>query len=77
MDSKLYSIYGAYISKDGTRLNIKLVNGNGDSKEFATISLKLSGGKTAVQVDDKFGYLAIPMLKPEQDNSAVQNPLKK
>ena len=39
--TKYFNIYGARKSKDGKRLNITIVSGSNDEREFATISLDL------------------------------------
>ncbi len=66
----LFSIYGCRVSKSGERLNVIILRGDENSKEWATISLKLNSKKAKVKakVKDDIGYIAIPMLKDFDDS---------
>ena len=67
-NNKLFSIYGARESKSGERVNISLVCGNEDSKQWATVSIKKKGGKIKVKLDDEFVTLKIPRLDVEDED---------
>ena len=66
-DNALFSIYGARESNSGERVNISLVCGDEDSKQWATVSIKKKGGKVKVKLDDEFVTLKIPRLDVEED----------
>lgn len=66
-NNTLFSIYGARESNSGERVNISLVCGEEDSKQWATVSIKKKGGKIKVKLDDKFVTLKIPRLDVEED----------
>ena len=63
----LFSIYGARESNSGERVNISLVCGEEDSKQWATVSIKKKGGKIKVKLDDEFVTLKIPRLDVEDE----------
>lgn len=63
----LFSIYGARESNSGERVNISLVCGDEDSKQWATVSIKKKGGKIKVKLDDEFVTLKIPRLDVEDE----------
>lgn len=67
--STLYSIYGARFSKSGKRVNVSLVKGNDDDKEWACVSVKLDNpdGKIQAQTKNGFAYLKIPMLVENEE----------
>lgn len=66
----LFSIYGCRLSKSGERLNVIILRGDENSKEWATISLKLDTKKSKVKakIKDDIGYIAIPMLQDFGDS---------
>ena len=66
----LFSIYGCRLSKSGERLNVIILRGDENSKEWATISIKLDNKKAKVKakVKDDIGYIAIPMLQDFNDS---------
>ena len=66
----LFSIYGCRLSKSGERLNVIILRGDENSKEWATISLKLDSKKSKVKakIKDGIGYIAIPMLQDFDDS---------
>ncbi len=66
-NNTLFSIYGARESNSGERVNISLVCGEEDSKQWATVSIKKKGGKIKVKLDDEFVTLKIPRLDVEED----------
>ena len=51
--SKLFSIFGARESKDAKRVNISLVTGKDDNREWASISIAKDGkSKTKVEIKE-------------------------
>lgn len=66
-NNTLFSIYGARESNSGERVNISLVCGDEDSKQWATVSIKKKGGKIKVKLDDEFVTLKIPRLDVEDE----------
>ena len=65
--STLYSVYGARKSKSGERVNVSLVKGEGDNKEWACVSVKLnSDGKIKAQIKDGFAYIKVPLLEEDE-----------
>ena len=66
-NNTLFSIYGARESNSGERVNISLVCGDEDSKQWATVSIKKKGGKIKVKLEDEFVTLKIPRLDVEED----------
>ena len=67
-NNTLFSIYGARESNSGERVNISLVCGDEDSKQWATVSIKKKGGKIKVKLDDEFVTLKIPRLDVENED---------
>ena len=66
-NNTLFSIYGARESNSGERVNISLVCGDEDSKQWATVSIKKKGGKIKVKLEDEFVTLKIPRLDVEDE----------
>lgn len=66
-DNALFSVYGARLSKSGERVNVSLVRGKDDAREWATISIKMnkSDAKVKVKIEGDFAYIKIPMLKQD------------
>ena len=67
-NNTLFSIYGARESNSGERVNISLVCGDEDSKQWATVSIKKKGGKIKVKLEDEFVTLKIPRLDVEDED---------
>lgn len=67
-ESTLYSVYGARISKSGERVNVSLVKGQGDTKTWACISVKLDNkeAKVQAQIKNGFAYIKIPLLVEDE-----------
>lgn len=63
----LFTVYGARLSKSGERVNVSLVRGKDDAKEWATISVKMgeSDAKVKAKIEGDFAYIKIPMLKQD------------
>ena len=70
--NKLFSIYGARQSNSGERVNISLLRGQDDEREWATITIKDSKGKKAkdgkvcAYIKDGYAYLRVPILNKEE-----------
>ena len=69
----LFSVYGARLSKSGERVNVSLVRGKDDAKEWATISVKIgkSDAKVKAKIEGDFAFIKVPMLKQEKDTDAL------
>ena len=69
--NKLFSIYGARQSNSGERVNISLLRGQDDEREWATITIKDSKGKKAedgkvcAYIKDGYAYLCVPIFNKE------------
>ena len=72
-NNTLFSIYGARESNSGERVNISLVCGDEDSKQWATVSIKKKGGKIKVKLDDEFVTLKIPRLDVEDEEDEYED----
>ena len=73
-DNALFSVYGARLSKSGERVNVSLVRGKDDNREWATISVKIGNkdGKIKAKIEGDFAYIKVPMLKQDKkDNDAL------
>ena len=66
-NTNLYSVYGARISASGKYVNLSLVNGEDDEKEWATACVKKKGKYIKVKVNDDTIVLTIPRLDVEDD----------
>lgn len=74
--SKLFSVFGARESKDAKRVNISLVTGKDDSREWATISIAKDGkSKTKLEIKEikenkktgqRYCVLYIPFLEEKK-----------
>ena len=64
----MYSIYGARMSKSGERVNVSLLTGKGDDKQWACVSVKLDNpdGKIKAQIKDGYAYIKIPLLVEDE-----------
>lgn len=66
-ESKLYNFYGAREAKSGKGVNISLVTGKDDNKEWASVYVKYDAdGKVKVKVQDGFVYVKIPLMKDDK-----------
>lgn len=63
--NSLHTIYGARLSKDEKRVNISIVCGEDDNKQWGTISIKLGNTttKTKATIKDGYAYIKVPMLE--------------
>lgn len=79
--SKIYSIYGAKYSKKGDRVNINLISGQNDSKEFACVSLPKNSDKIKIVEDldtkAEYVYLKVKISKnaPKEGKQEIENAL--
>lgn len=69
----LLNIYGAKVSKNGERLNVTLVRGEGDKKEFFTACVKFENAKTLAQIKEGYAYIKIPILQPLKANDTADD----
>ena len=68
-ETKLLSIFGAKVSKDGTKLVLTLVSGEDESKQFYNACIKLDNSqKTRAKVakDGKHALIKVVMLENKQ-----------
>lgn len=74
-ESTLYSVYGARISKSGERVNVSLVKGNGDDKQWACVSIKMDNadGKVVAKIKDGFAYIKVPLLVEDEAKKDTLN----
>lgn len=70
--NKLFSIYGARQSNSGERVNISLLRGQDDAREWATITIKDSkgqkaeDGKVCAYIKGDYAFIRVPMLNREE-----------
>ena len=65
-ENTLYSVYGARLSKSAKRVNVSLVKGNGDEKQWASVSIALeNNGKVKVKVKDNYAIIKVPFLSED------------
>lgn len=68
-ETKLLSIFGAKVSKDGTKLVLTLVSGEDDNKQFYNACIKLDNSqKTHAKVEKggKHALIKVVMLENKQ-----------
>ena len=68
-ETKLLSIFGAKVSKDGTKLVLTLVSGEDDSKQFYNTCIKLDNSqktRAKVEKDGKHALIKVVMLENKQ-----------
>ena len=66
-ENTLLTIYGARISKSGKHINLTLVSGEGDQKQFYTACVKIDeDAKTYGSIEDNKAIIVVPMLKQEK-----------
>ena len=64
--SKLLSIFGAKVSKDGTKLVLTLVSGEDENKQFYNACIKLDNSQKThakVEKDGKHALIKVAMLE--------------
>ena len=67
-ESKLYNFYGAREAQSGEGINISLVKGKDDNREWASVYIKYDAdGKVKVQVKNGFAYIKVPILKEDEE----------
>ena len=65
-ETKLLSIFGAKVSKDGTKLVLTLVSGEDESKQFYNACIKLDNSqktRAKVEKDGKHALIKVVMLE--------------
>ena len=68
-ETKLLSIFGAKVSKDGTKLVLTLVSGEDESKQFYNACIKLDNSqktRAKVEKDGKHVLIKVVMLENKQ-----------
>lgn len=67
--TKLLSIFGAKISKDGNKLVLTLVSGEDKEREYYNACIKLDNSqKTKVKVEKDVAILKVKMLKERNED---------
>ena len=68
-ETKILSIFGAKVSKDGTKLVLTLVSGEDESKQFYNACIKLDNSqktRAKVEKDGKHALIKVVMLENKQ-----------
>ena len=68
-ETKLLSIFGEKVSKDGTKLVLTLVSGEDESKQFYNACIKLDNSqktRAKVEKDGKHALIKVVMLENKQ-----------
>ena len=68
-ETKLLSIFGAKVSKDGTKLVLTLVSGEDESKQFYNACIKLDNSqktRAKVEKDGKHALIKVVMVENKQ-----------
>ena len=66
-DNTLLTIYGARISKSGKYINLTLVNGEGETKQFYTACVKIDNkAKTRGSVEGNEAIIVVSMLQNDK-----------
>lgn len=74
-ETKLLSIFGAKISKDGTKLVLTLVSGEDESKQFYNACIKLDNSQKThakVEKDGKHAIIKVVMLENKQPKAEIK-----
>ena len=74
--SKLVSIFGAKVSKDGTKLVLTLVSGEDETKQFYNACIKLDNSqktRAKVEKDGKHALIKVVMLENKQPKAKVND----
>lgn len=62
-ENTLLTIYGARISKSGKHINLTLVSGEGDKKQFYTACVKIDeSAKTHGSIEGDEAIIVVPLL---------------
>ena len=68
-ESKLLSIFGAKVSKDGKKVVLTLVGGEGEERQFYNTCIKLDNSqKTHAKIEGKTALIKVSLLedKPQK-----------
>lgn len=74
--SKLVSIFGAKVSKDGTKLVLTLVSGEDETKQFYNACIKLDNSQKThakVEKDGKHALIKVVMLENKQPKAEAND----
>lgn len=67
MKNKLLTIYGARLSKSGQHINLTLVEGEGDQKQFYTACVKVDEeAKTHGSIEGNEATIVVPLLQDKK-----------
>ena len=67
MKNKLLTIYGARLSKSGQHINLTLVEGEGDQKQFYTACVKVDEeAKTHGSIEGHEATIVVPLLQDKK-----------
>lgn len=67
MKNKLLTIYGARLSKSGQHINLTLVEGEGDQKQFYTACVKVDEeSKTHGSIEGHEAIIVVPLLQDKK-----------
>lgn len=73
-ENTLLTIYGARISKSGKHINLTLVSGEGDQKQFYTACVKIDeNAKTHGSVEDDEAIIIVPLLHDQKPKGQDDN----
>ena len=75
-ETKLLSIFGAKVSKDGTKLVLTLVGGEDENKQFYNACIKLDNSqktRAKVEKDGKHALIKVVMLEGRQPKEKVKD----
>lgn len=77
LQNELLTIYGARLSKSGQHINIILVKGEGEAKQFFTACVKIDEeAKTHGEIDEGHAIITIPLLndaKPSKSKDELDD----
>ena len=74
-ETKLLSIFGAKVSKDGTKLVLTLVSGEDESKQFYNACIKLDNSqktRAKIEKDGKHALIKVVMLENKQPKAEIK-----
>ena len=67
-ENTLLTIYGARISKSGKHINLTLVSGEGNQRQFYTACVKIDEeAKAHGSIEGNEAIIVVPMLESQKD----------
>ena len=71
LENKLLNVYGARVSKNGKHINLTLVEGEGDKKQFYTACVKIepTDAKISGEIDiaNSYAIINVPLLEGKKE----------